>query len=190
MNKKRLIQSILVILIILISWFFYNNYLRKKLPETSSTTPLEKEISDAKNLMKNIVYESEDNIGRKYIIKSEQGIIDDENTNIIFMTNVSARIILLDGSVIYIFAKNANYNNNTYNTKFEKDVKLNFLDHQVTSNNLDLFFDINILEAYNNLVYKNSDITMYADKIDLDLISKNSKIYKFNEEKVKIISIK
>ena len=160
------------------------------MPETLSTNPFEKEISESKNLMKNIVYESEDSAGRQYIIKSEQGVIDDESTDIIFMTNVSAKIILLDGTVVYISAQNANYDNNTYNTKFEKNVKLNFLDHKVTSNNLDLFFDINILEAYNDLVYKNSDITMYADKIELDLISKNSKIYKFNEEKVKIISIK
>ena len=192
MRNKRLIQFLLILSIILVSWFFYSAYLKKNQIKNLTNTKIsnEKEIDQSKNSIKNIIYESEDSVGRKYVIKSEEGIINDENTDIIFMTNVSAQIILLDGSIIFISAKNANYDNNSFNTKFEKEVKLNFLDHKVASDNLDIFFDINILEAYNNLVYKNSDIVMYADKITLDLISKNSKIYKLDEGKVKILSLK
>ena len=190
MNKKKLIQSLLIILIVLISWLFYFFYLKKDLPDTLIDNTPKKETNNSKNLIKNLVYESKDGVGRKYIIKSNEGVIEDENTNVISMTDVTAQIILLDGSIVYISAKNAIYNSSSYNTKFEENVKLNYLEHVVKSDNLDLLFDINILEAYNNLVYKNLDITMYADKLELDLISKDSKIYNFDKGKVKIISIK
>ena len=43
-----------------------------------------------------------------------------------------------------------------------------------------------MLEAYNDLTYKNSDIIMIADKVEIDLLNKNSKIFNFNEDKVQI----
>ena len=50
--------------------------------------------------------------------------------------------------------------------------------------NLNIFFDKNLIEAFNNLNYKNLDIIMLADKIEIDLLTKNSKIYNFKDNKV------
>ena len=49
------------------------------------------------------------------------------------------------------------------------------------------FFTESKLEAYNNLVYRNSDINLIADKVELDLLTKNTKIFMFDNSKVKII---
>ena len=49
------------------------------------------------------------------------------------------------------------------------------------------FFTDSKLEAYNNLVYRNSEIDLKADKVELDLLTKNSKIFMFDNSKVKII---
>ena len=48
---------------------------------------------------------------------------------------------------------------------------------------------IGMKEVYidNNLVYKNLDTKLKADKVELDLITKNSKIFMFDNSTVKII---
>ena len=78
--------------------------------------------------------------------KSDEGSIDENNSEIILMKNVTANIILADGSIIYISSKEAKYNNKTYNTNFIKSVKLDFLDHNLFSQNLDLIFDRNKID--------------------------------------------
>ena len=100
------------------------------------------------------------------------------------MTIVKAKIFLLDGSVIYIDSLNAEYNTISYDTKFNNKVKLNFLEHDIFCNNLNIFFKENLIEAFNDLNYKNLDIIMFADKIEIDLLTGNSKIYNFNENSV------
>ena len=104
------------------------------------------------------------------------GSIDDNNSEIILMKNVKAKIVLADGTIVNISSKRAKYNNKSFNTNFEKDVKLNFLNHNLTSQNLDLLFDENKIEVYNNLIYKNFDLTMMADKVEIDMLTKYSKI--------------
>ncbi len=104
------------------------------------------------------------------------------------MSNVNAEIILQDGSIIYIESLNAEYNTSNYDTKFQKEVKLKFLEHNIFCNNLniflssDKFFKDNLLEAYNDLTYKNLDIIMLADKIEIDLLTKNTKIFNYKDK--------
>ena len=55
---------------------------------------------------------------------------------------------------------------------------------------MDLLFKDNLATISNNVVYKNLNTQLYADKIEMDLITKNSKIFMKNKsEKVKVVSI-
>ena len=184
MKKKIFIQILLSVLILIIFFVVYQRYF-KKTPVSDISQIKEEEINQSNSLV-NIAYESIDKEGRKYIITAESGMFNEQEPDIIFMTNVNAKIILLDGSIIYIKSSNAEYNSLNYNTEFQEDVKLKFLEHNVFCNNLNIFFQDNLLEAYNDLTYKNLDIIMLADKIEIDLLTKNSKIFNFNESKVKI----
>jgi len=184
MKKKIFIQILLSVLILIIFFVVYQRYF-KKTPVSDISQIKEEEINQSNSLV-NIAYESIDKEGRKYIITAESGMFNEQEPDIIFMTNVNAKIILLDGSIIYIKSSNAEYNSLNYNTEFQEDVKLKFLEHNVFCNNLNIFFQDNLLEAYNDLTYKNLDIIMLADKIEIDLLTKNSKIFNFNERKVKI----
>ena len=74
-------------------------------------------------------------------------------------------------------------------TLFDNNVKLKFLDHKLSSNKLNIFFEKNLLEAYGDLVYENSDFKLNADRLELDLISKNSKIYNLDDSNVVIETI-
>ena len=190
MKKPLIVQLILFFLIIIISLIVYLNYFKendKNLKNIDKDNKINKNLKD--NVIENIVYESSDNKDRTYIIKAETGIIDESNTEIISMKNVNAKVILKNGNIIYINSLEAKYNILSYETLFERNVELNFLDHKVTSDNLDLLFNENILTAYNNLLYKNSNLSMNADKIEIDMLTKNSKIFSFDKKKVQVKSL-
>ena len=182
MKKEVLIQIFLTILVLIILIFVYQKYFKKELNETVT---ISKDInSKTENNLINIEYESIDREGRKYVITAETGNFKEESSELIFMTNVNAKIFLLDGSVIYVSSLNAEYNTLIYNTKFYKEVKMKFLEHHIFCENLNIFFNENLIEAFNNLNYKNLNIIMLADKIEIDLLTKNSKIYNFNDNNV------
>ena len=182
MRKEILIQIFLTILVLIILIFVYQKYFKEDLNET--VTMSKDESAKTENNLINIEYESIDREGRKYIITAETGNFKEENSDLIFMTNVNAKIFLLDGSVIYVSSLNAEYNTLIYNTKFYKEVNMKFLEHHIFCENLNIFFNENLIEAFNDLNYKNSNIIMLADKIEIDLLTRNSKIYNFNENNV------
>ena len=190
MKKSLIVQLILFFFIIIISLIVYLNYFKENDKDSKNiihNNKIDKNLDD--NIIENIVYESSDNKNRTYIIKAETGIIDESDSEMISMKNVNAKIILKNGNIIYISSLEASYNILSYETLFKRNVELNFLEHKVTSDNLDLLFDDNILTAYNNLLYKNSNLSINADKIEIDMITKNSKIFNFDEKKVELKSL-
>ena len=186
MRKETSIQIFLTILVLIILISIYQKYFKKEFDK--NTAVIKEENTNEENNLINIVYESVDKEGRKYIITAETGNFKEEKPDLIYMTIVKAKIFLLDGSVIYIDSLNAEYNTMSYDTKFYNEVKLNFLEHNIFCNNLNIFFKDNLIEAFNDLNYKNLDIIMFADKIEIDLLTNNSKIYNFNENSVIIKS--
>ena len=182
MRKEISIQIFLTILVLIILIFVYQKYFQRELNENVAVIK-DNNTKEENNLI-NIVYESIDKEGRKYIITAKTGNFKEEEPDLIYMTIVEAKIFFLDGSVIYIDSLNADYNTVDYDTKFYNNVKLNFLEHDIFCNNLNIFFKDNLIEAFDDLNYKNSDIIMFADKIEIDLLTKNSKIYNFNENSV------
>ena len=58
------------------------------------------------------------------------------------------------------------------------------------SKNLELSFEKNLATIYDNIVYTNLKNTILADKLEFDMMSKNSKIFmNDNNKKIKITSI-
>ena len=182
MKKEILIQIFLTVLVVIILMFVYQKYFKKDFKENVAIN--KDENTKEENNLVNIVYESIDKEGRKYIITAETGNFKEEEPDLIYMTIVEAKIYLIDGSVIYIDSINAEYNTISHDTKFYNEVKLNFLENDIFCNNLNIFFKDNLIEAFNDLNYKNLDIIMFADKIEIDLLTNNSKIYNFNENSV------
>ena len=182
MRKEISIQIFLTILVLIILISVYQKYFKKEFNENAAV--IKEENTNEENNLINIVYESIDKEGRKYIITAETGNFMEEKPDLIYMTIVKAKIFLLDGSVIYIDSLNAEYNTLSYDTRFYNEIKLNFLEHNIFCNNLNIFFKENLIEAFGDLNYKNLDIIMFADKIEIDLLTGNSKIYNFNENSV------
>ena len=75
-----------------------------------------------------------------------------------------------------------------YNTNFSGNVRLKYLVHYVNCEKMDILFDKNLAALYENLIYKNKKTRLKADKMEVDLITKNSKIFMYNNNKISIVS--
>ena len=190
MRYKTLFQVFLIFLALIISSIFYLKYFHKK--NNSKIVNVGEKKTDKNdvtigNTVKDILYESIDSEGNNYVINSDFGTFSDRNQEEILMTNVTAKIIFKNGNQVDLKSDRAKYNTVNSNTNFFDNVYLKFLNHSINSDNIDVLFTDSKLEAYNNLVYRNSDVNLIADKMELDLLTKNSKIFMLDNSKVKII---
>ena len=189
MKHKTIIQFIFgaFFLIILCSFYFKYFSSNKQSSITQKTNDNSKSLEAKDNLIKDMKYENTDISGNKYFIYSEYGEVDVNNPDIILMKNVFAKVEIFKKDTIYIKSFSAKYNLSNYETNFNKDVELKYLDHVIFTKNMDLSFQKNFVWLYTDVVYKSSDYELFADKIEIDLITKNSKIYTDNNKKIKII---
>ena len=189
MEYKKIIQFVFGIFFLIIIFLFYDKYFssNKELSITQNTNDNFKDLEVKSNLIQDIKYETIDSNGNKYFIYSKYGEANINNPDIILMKNVFARVEIFEKDTIYINSLSAKYNIINYETNFDNAVKLKYLDHTIFAENMDLSFQKNFAWLYTNVVYKGYGYELYADKIEIDLITKNSKIYTDNGKKVKII---
>ena len=196
MYRKILIQFLLLSLLLGIIIFTFFSYFHKKENLEQTNVHLKKDISakiddETGTLIENIYYVFSDHNGNNYEITSEFGKVDIEDPDKIFMTNVTAIIYLINSLPVTITSKYANYNKSNHETNFFENVKLIYVEHEATSENLDLLFKDNLASMYNNIVYKKPGTKLTADILNIDLVTKNSKIFMENKyEKIKIIEKK
>jgi len=204
MNNKIIIQILLIVtaITILSATFYYYFYekpitsivpnsdnLNKKLINNTSDTDLEEIENSNSNLLKNISYENLDAKGNRYQISASTGEIKNLNPNIIYMSDVVALIYLKNLNTLKIVSNNAIFDSLDFNSNFYNNVQLNFLDHQLNGEKLDLRFDENLLILKEKVLYQSLDTKLFADSIVIDLITKNSKIFMNDKEKkIKILN--
>jgi hypothetical protein len=192
MQKKIFLQLFLLLIILIISIIFFQSYFSNNKVITEIKIHNDKISIDKKdsNLMHNIKYVSSDSEGNNYVITSKSGELREDEPGIIFMKNVIATINSNNLNPIKISSDNAIYNSINYHTNFYNNVLMIYEEHNITSNNLDLLFEKNLATITNDVVYNNLNTKLMADKIEIDLITKNSKIFMDkSSDKVKIVSI-
>ena len=187
MSSKLLIQlsiTLLIALILLIFYFFF--FTNNKALIKEGNIDVDNQIN---NKIVNLKYTANDIDGNSYIINSEYGEISDLDSNELKLQNVKAIIEIKNSESVIILSDYANYNKLTLNTYFYDNVKLTYSGHLVTSDQMFLNYvnkDINIKE---NVVYEGYDNKLLADIIEIDLVTKFSKIYmldKYGKVKVNI----
>jgi lipopolysaccharide export system protein LptA len=188
MNYKIVIQLLLLTLVVFLIFYFYKDYLNKQ--NQITLNELSNNI-DIKGLQNNVVKDIEykriyNSTGDEFLIKAFYGEFIDDNNEIIILTGVNALINRNDGSSVYIKSDKAKYDTINNNTNFMNNVELTYLDNKINSNFLDIIFSQNLIQAYGNLVYQNIDYNLFADKMELDIDTKNTKIFMFDNSKVKI----
>ena len=196
MKKKIFLKIVLILSLIIITWFIYSEYfkedkniLSKPVNPTSET---EQETVYNSNIIKDINYTSRDLKGNEYILIAKEGEIDLDNSDIIFLTDVTAYIKLVKNSELIVITSNyGKYNSINYDTIFSKNVKIDYVDNIITCDYLDFSMMKNLLIVSRNVVYKNLENTMKADVIELDTTTKDTKIFMYNsDEQVNVTNIK
>ena len=215
MFKKKFLQLFLVLILFFSLLLFYQKYFKKniqtdkiekketkivdldqkntqenkKINTTENLDTNEDEVLSKKsNILKNIKYISKDEEGNIYEISAETGILNLDNPNITSMEKVVAKVILVDKSKINIESSYAIYNRKNYNTNFSDKVQIKYLAHHISCEKMDILFNKNLATLYDNLIYKNKKTRLKADKMEVDLITKNSKIFMYNNNKISVVS--
>jgi len=189
MKKKIFIQLFLFSLFLFLSIFSYYKYFNKESQNVIEVTE-DKNLKnkDKINLITNLKYFSVDEKENKYEITSEYGEISAENPDIIIMNNVKAIIQIYNSEPIIITSNFARYNIKNYDTNFKENILVEHVDNKLNGENLDLSFQDNLMSMYNNIIYQNPDTKLFADKLEIDLITKDSIIIMNNKQsKIKII---
>ena len=191
MNKKTLIQLLLIltVILVLLTIFFKYFYGNKKVTKIDSTKEKVSVVSKKNvNIIKDIKYLSKDSSGNIYLINAKIGEIAADDPDMIFLKNVEAKISIVNSDDIYIVSNFANYNSKNYDTNFYENIKVKYADHKIDCEYLDLLFNKNIAILHQNIVYKSLETNLFADRLEIDLITKNSKISMKNErEKIEIV---
>lgn len=139
------------------------------------------EDKNASNIISDLSYKNIDHKGNIFNINSKITKIFEDKEDLNFMEVVVARIFLLDGRVIEIFADKAIYNTINYNTEFVGNVLVVKDENKITSNNLDFIFDKNLITIYNNVKYKGYNKFLTADKVDINLLNHKVNVYMYNK---------
>ena len=139
------------------------------------------EDKNASNIISDLSYKNIDHKGNIFNINSKITKIFEDKEDLNFMEVVVARIFLLDGRIIEIFADKAIYNTINYNTKFVGNVLVVEDENKITSNNLDFIFDKNLITIYNNVKYKGYNKFLTADKVDINLLNHKVNVYMYDK---------
>ena len=196
MKKKIFLKIVLILSLIIITWFVYSEYFKEDKSKLSkpvnSTTEIEEDAVYNSNIIKDINYTSRDLKGNEYILIAKEGEIDLDNSDIIFLTDVTAYIKLVKNSELIVITSNyGKYNTINYDTIFSKNVKIDYVDNIITGDYLDFSMMKNLLIVSRNVVYKNLENIMKADVIKLDTTTKDTKIFMYNSnEQVNVTNIK
>ena len=141
------------------------------------------------NVLRNMVYENFDNRGNRYEIYADTSEFKDLNSKKIFMKGVRAKINLDNMNFITISSEEAIFDNESLTTNFSKNVILDYLNHNIKGESLELLFDKNLITMKDQIIYKNIDTELVADQIIIDLITKDSKIFMNDKNrKIKILN--
>jgi LPS export ABC transporter protein LptC len=191
MKKKYFFQLALVILIVfllIVFMLYYNNNENNNSSDLSIIKDLDKIKKSTDNIIKDIRYFSKDDKGNSYEIVSDFGEISLDNPDLIFMTNVVATINLKNSSNVVITSKFANFNNKSYETTFYENVKILRDDEKIRSQKLEFSLEKDLILISNNVVLEKPGFNLKADRVEIDLITKNSKIF-MNDSTKKVIAI-
>ncbi|WP_440697964.1 LPS export ABC transporter periplasmic protein LptC [Candidatus Pelagibacter sp. HIMB1709] len=172
------------IIILAVSFFFiYSNYFQKEKNNQNISLEAEEEISTNSNIIKDIKYSSKDLKGNEYIILADEGEIDLDNSDIIFLKNVKAFINLIEkNETITVVSDFGKYNTINYDTIFSQNVRIQYQDNSITGDYLDFSMKKNLLIISKNVVYTNPTNILKADVVELDTITKDTKIFMHNSK--------
>ena len=181
---KKIVAFFLILITFSIIYFFFKQKNNKEIQV------LEKNETYNSNLMEDIKYVAKDADGNEYIIIAEKGEIDLNNSDVIFLEKVKSLIKLKNSDEINIYSNFGKYNSSNYDTIFSKNVVITYLDNKITGEYLDFSLSQNRMLISRNVIFKNSENILKSDVIELNIKTKDTKIFMYEKNKKVIVKSK
>ena len=172
------ITSILAILLFVIFKFSWN---KRQVENDNAKDVIEK--IDNSNIIKDVNYKSKNTDGSEYNLNALEGIIDQNNTDFIYLTSINAIIKLKDYQTIVIQSEFGKYNIKNFDTIFSKNVIIRYLNNVIKGEYLEFSLDKNLMIISRNVVFNNDKSSLKADVIEVDIKTKDIKVSMYEENK-------
>ena len=172
------ITSILAILLFVIFKFSWN---KRQVENDNAKDVIEK--IDNSNIIKDVNYKSKNTDGSEYNLNALEGIIDQNNTDFIYLTSINAIIKLKDYQTIVIQSEFGKYNIKNFDTIFSKNVIIRYLNNVIKGEYLEFSLDKNLMIISRNVVFYNDKSSLKADVIEVDIKTKDIKVSMYEENK-------
>ena len=183
MTKKLYIQLLLIFTFLIISLIIFFKYFNKTITKDNLRINTEKTENINNSMIEDLKYLSTDKEGNEYTIEAKKGNIDKDNPDIIYLENVEAVILLQNSETILIKSEFAKYNTKNFDTLFNNSVSLDYGEHGLKSEFLNLSFENNLVSIYDNVRYLSGISSLKADRAEIDILNKNTKIFMENSNK-------
>ncbi len=154
--------------------------------ENENQEDLEDKI-ESFNTIEDVSYSAKDIKGNEYFLKANEGTIDQNENNFIFLKHVNATIKLKDYRLIKISSDFGKYNIKNYDTIFSKNVIITYLNNKISGDYLDFSLDKNLMIISRNVLMRNEKSSLKADVIEVNIDTKEIKIFMYEENKKVII---
>jgi len=199
MNKKKIVQFILIIFLLLLSLIFYKKYFQvdNKISEDKKETEINNEkIKNAEinkeekdvSIIENLRYVSEDLLGNIYVLSATSAEIIKNDQSNVNLFNVEGEITQDNGEKIEIISEIAKYNRLNNNTLFEDNVLVLYGNQTIKADIVEFDFTKNSIEILENVHYTNENMEMFADIVEIDLLKNKLKIsMKDQKNKIQIL---
>ena len=193
---KTLIQLFLVLVLISIIFFISKKYfyIEENIKEVNNFNSLDIKKNNLLNKDKikknidneilNLTFEKFDSNGNKYLINAQKGILDNENPEIIYMSDIEASLIYLNNDKLVISSNKAIFNKENFKTTFSKNVKLIYQEHLLESDNLDFLINKNIAIFKDNVKYYNQNLKAFGDIVIINILTKEIDIKSKDQKKI------
>ena len=181
MEKNKIIKIVFIFLILISIFLIYLKFLKNDSDSVLNETVIVEENVYSSNVIENVNYSTKDNDGNEYLITAVKGEIDYANQNIIYLTDVRAEIKLNNSDNIVVVSDFGKYNADNFDTIFSINVIIKYLENKILSEYLDFSMNRNTMIISKNVIFSNFDNILEADVIEMNLKTKDTKIFMYEK---------
>lgn len=193
-RKLKIIQLTLLLTGLIIFFLTYSKEIFLVEKNVSSVIAKQEAIKDlnmkdnsSKNIFENIEYSGLDLSGNRYIIKSVTAQTNNLDENLINMFAVTASFFFKDGTVLNIKSELGEYNNSTFDIKFSKNIIADYEKSSLEAQYAEYSNSLGFLTISDNVIIKDLQGNLVADKLVFDINNQNLKIEKYKDDRISII---
>tara|TARA_B100000963_G_scaffold170742_1_gene148522 strand:+ start:1637 stop:2239 length:603 start_codon:yes stop_codon:yes gene_type:complete len=190
-RKKKLIyiQSALFFIGLIIIIYSYSKIsdTDKKIFDLDKKEEINKTFSktdDDSDIFFNIKYSGLDLSGNRYILESEEAIINKSNQKLVKMNKVKANFYFKDDTVLKVWSDTGNYNNETLDMTFKKNVKAEYIQSKLFAEKAEYSNSQGYLIISDEVKVVDPMGNLKADRLTFDVKNQKLNIDSFNDDKI------